>query len=135
MLPNVLPITLTFGVMGWMGWPLDIAGILTASIALGIAVDDTLHYVCWYMSCLREGKTREQAAAMAFRKCSSAMLHTSLISCCAMLPFLLASFIPTQLFAKLMICILMAAITADLLILPALLLSPLGKTIGDRPQS
>jgi len=57
------------------------------------------------------------------------MIHTTLISCFSMAPFLLAEFIPTQQFAKLMIAMLTGAIVGDLLLLPALLLSPLGKVI------
>jgi hypothetical protein len=60
------------------------------------------------------------------------MLQTTLISCFSMAPFLLAGFLPTQQFAKLMIAILSLAIIGDLLILPALLLSPWGKVILPR---
>ncbi|MFN7873707.1 MAG: efflux RND transporter permease subunit [Pirellula sp.] len=132
MIPNVLPVTLAFGIMGWMGWSLDIAGILTASIALGIAVDDTLHFSCWYMQQIDKGLSRLEAIRNTFSNCSSAMLHTTLISCGAMTPFLFADFLPTQQFAKLMIAMLLLAIVGDLFVLPALLLSPLGKVIGRR---
>ena len=130
MLPNVLPVTIAFGCMGWMNFDLDIAGILTASIALGIAVDDTLHFVCWYMDELRSGYSRGESVARTFHSCASAMMHTTLISCVSMMPFLLAEFIPTQQFAKLMIVMLSGAIVGDLVLLPALLLSPMGKCIG-----
>lgn len=135
MIPNVLPVTLAFGIMGWMGWSLDIAGILTASIALGIAVDDTLHFSCWYMQELDSGLSRIEAVRKTFSHCSTAMIHTTLISCGAMTPFLFADFLPTQQFAKLMIAMLLLAIVGDLFILPALLLSPLGKAIGRRNNS
>jgi predicted RND superfamily exporter protein len=132
MLPNVLPVTLAFGIMGWMGWSLDIAGILTASIALGIAVDDTLHFVSWYMMELDQGYPPLEAIGKTFASCSTAMLHTTLISCGAMFPFLFAEFLPTQQFAKLMIAMLSAAIVGDLVVLPALLLSPLGRVVRSR---
>ncbi|MCU0721083.1 MAG: MMPL family transporter, partial [Pirellula sp.] len=135
MIPNILPVTLAFGTMGWMGWSLDIAGILTASIALGIAVDDTLHFSCWYMQELHSGHSRLEAIRRTFSNCSTAMLHTTLISCGAMTPFLFADFLPTQQFAKLMIAMLCSAIIGDLVVLPALLLSPLGKVIGRRGRN
>ncbi len=135
MLPNVLPVTIAFGCMGWMNFDLDIAGILTASIALGIAVDDTLHFVCWYMDELRAGYSREAAVSRTFQNCAAAMVHTSLISCVSMMPFLLADFIPTQQFAKLMIVMLSGAVVGDLVLLPALLLSPLGKVIKASSQA
>jgi uncharacterized protein len=129
MLPNVLPVTLAFGAMGWFGWSLDIAGILTASVALGIAVDDTLHFVCWYMRELGQGYQPVEAVRRTFQACARAMIHTSVISCCSMFPFLFASFTPTQQFAKLMIMMLVAALLGDLVLLPALLLSRLGRVI------
>ncbi len=130
MVPNVLPVTLAFGYMGWMGQDLDIAGILTASLALGIAVDDTLHFVCWYMQALPRCRSRLDAVLETFQACSAAMIHTTLIACLSMAPFLFAEFLPTQQFAKLMITILIGAIVGDLLLLPALLLSPLGSVVG-----
>ena len=128
MVPNILPETLVFGMMAWLGYSIDIAGILTASVAMGIAVNDTLHFVNWYTHRLELGDTREQAIADSFSNCGKAMIHTMLISCCSMLPFLLAEFNPTRQFATLMIAMMSSSILGDLVLLPALLLSPLGRT-------
>jgi predicted RND superfamily exporter protein len=130
MLPNVLPIMIAFGSMGLFGWPLDIAGILTASVALGIAVDDTTHFICWYSDELKNGTNPLKAVENTFASCTRAMIDTTLISCAAMLPFLFAGFLPTQQFAKLMMVMLTLALVADLVLLPAILLSPLGKWIA-----
>ncbi len=135
MVPNVLPVSIVFGTMGWLGYTLDIAGILTASVALGIAVDDTLHFLCWYMNERKSGDERLVAVRSTFKSCSAAMLHTTLISCLSMAPFLFAGFLPTQQFAKLMIAMLSGAIIGDLLILPALLLSPWGAVIRNSQPS
>lgn len=129
MVPNVLPVTVAFGLMGWLQLDLDIAGILTASIALGIAVDDTLHFVCWYMKELKKGLLKQDAIKFTLEKSGLAMIQTTLVSCCSMGPFLLAEFLPTQQFAKLMIVMLSCAIVGDLILLPALLLCPLGFAI------
>ncbi|MBU6237793.1 MAG: MMPL family transporter [Planctomycetes bacterium] len=127
MLPNVLPETVVFGCMAWLGYSLDVAGLLTASVAMGIAVNDTLHFVNWYSWRLSEGDTREEAIAHTFSNCARAMIHTMLISCCSMLPFMFAAFNPTRQFAMLMIAMMSTSILGDLVLLPALLLSPLGK--------
>jgi predicted RND superfamily exporter protein len=126
MIPNVLPETLVFGMMAWLGFQLDVAGILTASVAMGIAVNDTLHFVNWYARRLSLGDDRAQAIADSLTSCAAAMFYTMLISCCSMLPFLLAEFMPTRQFACLMIAMLSSALLGDLVLLPALLLSPLG---------
>lgn len=127
MFPNILPETVVFGGMAWLGYSLDIAGLLTASVAMGIAVNDTLHFVNWYSWRLSLGDTREQAVAHTFSNCARAMIHTMLISCCSMLPFMFAEFNPTRQFAMLMIAMMSTSILGDLVLLPALLLSPLGK--------
>jgi predicted RND superfamily exporter protein len=127
MFPNVLPETVVFGSMAWLGYSLDIAGLLTASVAMGIAVNDTLHFVNWYSWRLSLGDSREQAVAHTFSNCARAMIHTMLISCCSMLPFMFADFNPTRQFAMLMIAMMSTSILGDLVLLPALLLSPLGK--------
>jgi uncharacterized protein len=121
MLPNVLPVTIVFGVMGWFGIKIDIASILTASIALGIAVDDTLHFLSWYQSSRSLGLSTREAIGRSYHHCGIAMLETTLISCSAMLPFLFADFVPTQRFAMLMIAMLTLAIVGDMILLPALL--------------
>jgi predicted RND superfamily exporter protein len=122
-----LPETVVFGGMAWLGYSIDIAGILTASVAMGIAVNDTLHFVNWYTRRLALGDTRQQAIADSFSNCAKAMVHTMLISCCSMLPFMLAQFNPTRQFAILMIAMMSTSILGDLVLLPALLLGPLGE--------
>ncbi len=132
MVPNVLPETLVFGLMAWLGFRLDIAGLLTASVAMGIAVNDTLHVVNWYARRLASGDSRTEALADTLSSCAAAMFHTMLISCCSMLPFLFADFLPTRQFAFLMIAMLSSAILGDLVLLPGLLLSPLGLCLMPR---
>jgi uncharacterized protein len=135
MIPNVLPETIVFGSMAWLGYSIDIAGILTASVAMGIAVNDTLHFVNWYSRRLTHGDTREQAIADTFSNCAKAMVHTMLISCCSMVPFLFAEFNPTRQFAILMISMMSSSILGDLILLPALLLSPWGKPRSVAPTA
>ena len=126
MIPNVLPETLVFGSMAWLGFRLDIAGLLTASVAMGIAVNDTLHFVNWYVKRLSHGDSRANAIIDTMSNCAIAMVHTMLISCFSMLPFMFADFVPTKQFACLMIAMIGSSILGDLVLLPALLLSPLG---------
>ena len=130
MLPNVLPVVFVFGIMGWLSIPMDVASILTASVALGIAVDDTLHCVVWYLRARDNGETPERSAEQAIKRCARPMLHTTLICSGAMIPFLFCEFLPTGKFALLLILILSSAIVSDLIFLPSLLCSPLGRWIG-----
>ena len=127
MLPNVFPAVLIFGGMGWSGQLLDIGSMMTASVALGIAVDDTIHYLSWFRRGVRQGLSRREAVKLAYRRCAGAMLQTSVICGLALLVFGFSSFVPTHNFAWLMCLLLFTALAGDLLFLPALLSGPLGK--------
>ncbi len=134
MIPSVLPVVLVFGCMGWLEFRLDVAGILTASVALGIAVDDTLHFVSWFMRVRRSGASPQRSVRVAVGMCARPMLMTTCICTGAMLPFFFSDFLPTSKFALLMIMILLGALVGDLVLLPAILQTPIGRFVGSVGQ-
>jgi uncharacterized protein len=127
MASNIFPIVLMFGAMGWIGQPMDIGSVMTASIALGIAVDDTLHYLTFFRRGLNRGMDRPQSVLFALNHCGSAMIQTSISCSLGLLAFGLSDFMPTSRFAVTMCGLLMLALWGDLMLLPALLLSPFGR--------
>ncbi|MEZ6145988.1 MAG: MMPL family transporter [Planctomycetaceae bacterium] len=127
MLPNVMPTLLVFGALGWLGRSVDIGTVLCASVALGIAVDDTVHFLTWFRRGLSDGLSRVQAVRFAYDRCALAMLQTTLICGCGMLIFGLSDFVPASHFAILLAILLATALAGDLLLLPALLCSPVGR--------
>lgn len=127
MLPNVFPAVVTFGMMGWTGTLVDVGAMMTASVALGIAVDDTLHYLTWFRRALRQGHTRQEAIVDAFARCAPAMTQTTLIAGLGLAVFWLSSFQPVSQFGLLMFILLVAALIGDLVFLPALLATRLGR--------
>ena len=127
MIPNLIPCVLVLGGMGLAGIPLDIGSIMTAGVALGIAVDDTLHFITWFCRGLQDGRSRSEAVEYAYSRCASAMTQTSLICGLGLLVYGFSDFVPIARFAWLMFAMLFAAVLADLIILPAVLLGPLGK--------
>lgn len=126
MIPNVFPALATFGVMGWMDAVVDVGAMMTASIGLGIAVDDTLHFLVWYRRASNDGASRQEAIRTAYRRCAAAMLHTTLIAGLALFVFFFSTFQPVSQFGLLLFMLLIAALVGDLLLLPALLATPLG---------
>ena len=134
MVPNVAPVVIVFGLLGWLGVPVEIGTMLTASVALGIAVDDSLHFLTWYRRAIEQGETRVAAIKVAYRRCAVAMIQTTLICSGGMIFLVTASFVPASQFAVLMMALLMLALLADLVLLPALLASPLG-AIFFRPRT
>ncbi|MEM7782854.1 MAG: efflux RND transporter permease subunit [Planctomycetota bacterium] len=126
MIPNVFPPLVVFGAMGWLGFSIEIGSVMTASVALGIAVDDTLHFITWYRRGTKEGLSRFASIRYAFEHCAKAMIDTSLICGLGVLPFLFGVFMPTVKFASLLTIMLMTALLGDLILLPALLAGPAG---------
>ncbi|PQO42357.1 efflux RND transporter permease subunit [Blastopirellula marina] len=121
MVPNILPTLLAFGVMGFLDVQVEIGSLLTASAALGIAVDDSLHFISWFRKGLAQGKSRQEATRLAYEHCGLAMTQTSLICSLGLLVFALSPFTPISRFAWLMFGLLLIALLCDLLILPAIL--------------
>ncbi len=130
MIPNVFPIVIIFGALGWLGIKVDIGIMMSASVALGVAVDDTIHFLTWFRRGIKIGLGRIQAVMLAYDRCATAMLQTTLIGGLGLAVFATSTFTPTQQFGYLMISMLGAALIGDLLLLPALLASPLGVFFG-----
>jgi predicted RND superfamily exporter protein len=126
MIPNVFPAVIVFGCLGWAESSIDIGAMMTASVALGIAVDDTLHFLVWFRRGAAESATRRDAIRYAYEHCATPMLQTSLICGLGLLVFVVSPFGPTARFGWLMAIMLSLAVVADLVLLPAMLASPLG---------
>jgi predicted RND superfamily exporter protein len=126
MVPNVFPTFILFGGTGWLGWTVGIGTVMTASVALGIAVDGTFHFLKWFRYELQLGKPRREAVAYAYRHCGRALVQTTLICACGMLVFALSDFLPARYFSMNLFLLLIAALIGDLIVLPALLVGPTG---------
>ena len=135
MIPNIFPLIIVFGYMGVRGIKVDIGSMMTASVALGVAVDDTIHFLNWYRLSLADGRTRLEAIKDSYGRVATAMTQTTLIGGLGLSAFALSTFTPTQKFGVLMCSLLVVALIGDLIILPAILASPLGKYFGkERPR-
>lgn len=127
MLPNVFPCVAVFGFMGHAGIEIEVGTIMTATVAMGIAVDDTVHYISWFRRGYALGLPPGQAVQYAYRRCGTAMTQTSLIVGLGLLVYSLSAFEPIVRFGWLMFSTLTVALLADLTITPALLYSRIGR--------
>lgn len=132
MIPNVFPVLVVFGVLGWMRMTVDIGIMMTASVALGVAVDDTMHFLAWFRRGLEDGADRKEAVRFAYQHCATAVLQTTLICGVGLLVFVLSPFLPIQRFAFFMAILLLTALLSDLFVLPALLATRLGRFFEPR---
>lgn len=121
MIPNVTPISIVFGLLGWWGLPVDIGMMMTASIALGIAVDGTFHFVMAYRQGLRHDRRVVRASRRALFLTGAPILQAALIAGTGMLALACSQFTPTVRFGVLMATLLLVAVLGDLVLLPTLL--------------
>jgi predicted RND superfamily exporter protein len=130
-IPNVIPIVVFFGVMGWTGINLNLGTSLIAAIALGIAVDSTIHYMARLNQELR-GET-DQAAAIVRTLASVGVpiVYAMLALFLGFLVFGLSSFVPIQNFGILASITMVTALAANIVLLPALLATTKIITIWD----
>ena len=140
-LPNVLPIMIFFGVMGWSGIYLNQGTSLIAAIALGIAVDSTIHYMARLNLELR-GETDQAAAVVrTLRTVGVPIVYTTIALFFGFLTFSLSNFVPIQNFGLLAAVTMATALGANLVLLPALMSTTkiitlwdlLGVKLGDDP--
>ena len=127
MVPNIFPTAIVFGVMGWMKFPVDMGSMMTASVALGIAVDGTLHYLTWFYRGLENGMSRYESIRFGYVHCANALTQAAIVCGLGMLVFVLSDFVPMARFSWLLFILLFIALIGDLIIFPAMLYSPLGK--------
>ncbi|MCP4216451.1 MAG: MMPL family transporter [bacterium] len=122
LIPNFIPLMLGAGLMTILGKPLDIGTVIVTSICLGIAVDDTIHFLTNYYKWLGKGYDRKKAVAMVFSYTGPALLVTTLILAVGFGTFAFAMFVPNINFGILTALILTSALITDLLLLPAIVM-------------
>jgi len=120
-LPNLLPLAVTFGLLGILGEPLRYNSALALTICLGVAVDDTVHLLFRYRRARQEGFLPADAVRTALPAVGAALVNSTLILT-AGLGMLLFSSLPTiRLFGVICIVTFLIALAADLILLPAML--------------
>jgi predicted RND superfamily exporter protein len=131
--PNVFPVTVVLGTMGWFGIPLDMMTITIASITIGISVDDTIHYVHRFQK--EFAKDRNYMATLYRCHCSigRALFYTTVTITIGFSILVLSNFIPTIYFGLFTGFAMLVALLGDLTMLPQLLVTfkPLGPEGGD----
>jgi predicted RND superfamily exporter protein len=124
LIPNLLPLIITAGVMGFTGIPLKPSTILVFSIAFGISVDDTIHFLAKYrQELIANGWKINKAVFAALRETGISMFYTSIVLFFGFSVFMSSNFGGTQALGGLVAVTLMMAMLANLILLPSLLIS------------
>ncbi len=122
MIPNLMPLVFGGMFMTMLSKPLDIGTVLVASTCLGIAVDDTVHFLTNYLRWRRNGSSRQMAVAHVLTHTGPALVVTTLILVAGFGTFAFAAFVPNINFGILTAIVLTTALVTDGTLLPALVL-------------
>lgn len=132
LIPNMFPLLITAGLMGYLGIPIKPSTILVFSIAFGISVDDTIHFLAKYRQELIANNWRiKQSVYAALRETGVSMFYTSIVLFFGFLVFTVSSFGGTIALGGLVSVTLLFAMVSNLILLPSLLLS-LEKKIANK---
>lgn len=118
LIPDVIPALVTFGIMGLLGIPLNPGTAMVASIALGIAVDDTIHHVITYRRALREDGDRRLAMLRTMRAQGRPVIYVSLATAGGFFIFALSGFVPVAQFGVLAGVAMVVAMATELVLTP-----------------
>ncbi|WP_452223947.1 efflux RND transporter permease subunit [Lacinutrix chionoecetis] len=124
LIPNLLPLVVTAGLMGFLGVPIKPSTILVFSIAFGISVDDTIHFLAKYRQELQANNWKiKKSVYAALRETGVSMFYTSIVLFFGFSVFTISSFGGTVALGALVSITLLFAMLSNLLLLPSLLLS------------
>lgn len=124
LIPNLLPLLITAGLMGYLGVPIKPSTILVFSIAFGISVDDTIHFLAKYRQELQANHWKIKPSVYgALRETGVSMFYTSIVLFFGFSVFTISSFGGTVALGALVSATLLFAMLSNLLLLPSLLLS------------
>ena len=123
---SIFPSALVFGTMSWLGILVDIGTVMAPCVALGVTVDDVVHFLLWFRRGIERGMDRRQAVMLAYEGCAKPMYQSWAVIGLGLSVFALSPFVPTLRFGALMICLLSAGLIGNLFLMPALLAGPLG---------
>jgi predicted RND superfamily exporter protein len=126
---NIVPVSIVFGIMGWLGIALDIMTITIAAISIGIAVDNTIHYIHRFIDEFSKDGDYIGSVQRSGSSIGSAMYYTSLTIMIGFSILTLSNLLPTIYFGLLTMVVMISALLADIILLPRLFLlfRPLSK--------
>jgi predicted RND superfamily exporter protein len=121
MIPNIFPLVLCATWMVWTGQPLEIVTVCCFTICLGIAVDDTIHFLTRFQEELPRSKSRKEAIRKTFEAVGTSMLMTTMVLVVGFTTVTFSDMRDQRIFATMGVMTMLTAMIGDLVILPAIL--------------
>jgi predicted RND superfamily exporter protein len=133
LVPNALPVAMAFGAMGVLGIALDAGTVLVGNLALGIAIDDTIHTVTGYYRQRSKGALPKPALARTFEQVLPPVVFTTVVIALGFAVFGFSTLVFTRHLGLVTSGIMVLCLLADILLLPALLLAGIGSRSPKEP--
>ena len=121
MIPNLTPIMVALGLMGWLGWKLDIFTMLIGSIAIGLAVDDTIHFMHNYRRYHHDTGSVREGVRLTLKSTGRAMFTTSVVLSAGFLIYAMSVMSNLIIFGLMTGLTILVALAADFFLAPALM--------------
>ena len=121
LIPNLFPIVLVIGAMGWIGLPINIATAMIASVSMGLTVDSSIHYLAGYTDARRRGLTFAAALKETHQGVGLALVFANLALVAGFSVLALSHFIPLVYFGLLVSVAMTGGLLGNLVLLPLLL--------------
>lgn len=123
LIPNIWPIVMLYGLVGLSGYMVNLSVAVVGMITLGIAVDDTVHFMLHYLDGIKAGMTRKRAIVQSFQECGVAILFTSVILIAGFMMLSLSDFAINRDLGMFCSLVWALALVAEFTILPAVILT------------
>jgi hydrophobe/amphiphile efflux-3 (HAE3) family protein len=120
-IPNLTPLALTLGYMGLRGYDMNVGNVIVFTISLGIAVDDSIHFLFRFREEMKRSGDVEESVIRTFEGTGRAIVITSILIVAGLSVLLFSDFVPTRRFAELTSVTMIGALIGVLLLLPACL--------------
>jgi predicted RND superfamily exporter protein len=121
MLPNVFPLLLVIGGMGWTGLPINLGTAMIASVSMGLTVDSSIHYISGYLRARDAGASHREAVRSTHGSVGRTLVFAYLVLVFGFLVLTLSNFIPLVYFGALVSLSMVGGLLGDLVLLPLLL--------------
>jgi predicted RND superfamily exporter protein len=130
LISSLFPTLLVLGTLGWLGIPINVGAVLAPCVALGVTVDDSIHFVVWFRNGVQRGFTPGEAVLLAWRACARPVYQSWMLLGLGMATQFVNDFGSIRQFGMMMVAMLTASVVGNLILQPAILSSPLGKFVA-----
>lgn len=130
MLVSLFPTFVVLGFVGWAKIEIDIGAIMAPCVALGVTVDDVVHFLLWFRTGVQRGMSQRDAVLLAYRASVRPMYQSCALLGMGMGCLIISEFVPILQFGMIMVAMLVVGLVGNLIFLPALLAGPLGRVIA-----